>query len=132
VCGAGSIFVGLSSLWSTCVLCHCWVLGSAKEIDGLCPQGPHPGYMQINELQRLSPSVRDTHEMLPAPWWHVQVRGERSRSRQGLSGAKLDVECRWPRRNTPSRESCQSRNSTLWHQPLSYISSDHGRGFLVG
>jgi hypothetical protein len=51
--------------------------------------------------------------------------GEGSWSLQGLSGAEWDGKCRWPKRNIPSQESCQSRNSTLWHQPLAYISSGH-------
>jgi hypothetical protein len=38
-----------------------------------------------------------------------------------------------PKRNTPRRESCGSRNSTLGHQPLTSISSEHReRNFWCG
>ena len=63
-----------------------------------------------------------------APCRQVQERGERSQSCWGLSGSEQNGECQQPKRNTPSRKSCRSRNSTLWHQPLSYISSEHREG----
>jgi hypothetical protein len=30
-----------------------------------------------------------------------------------------------PKEAQPSQESCQNRNSTLWHQPLTYINLEH-------
>jgi hypothetical protein len=33
-----------------------------------------------------------------------------------------------PKETHPGLESCQSRNSALWHQPLDYISSEHREG----
>lgn len=61
-----------------------------------------------------------------------QLRGERSWSCWDLPGAEQNGQCWQPKRNTPSQESCQSRNSILWHQPLVYISSEYREGIFSG
>jgi hypothetical protein len=56
------------------------------------------------------------------------VRRERSRSCWGLSRPEWNGKCWQPKRNTMSRESCWSRDSTLWHQSLTYISLELREG----
>ena len=85
------------------------------------------------QLEVMCMLMEEYSAIVSAPCWQVQAKGERSWSHWGLSGAEQDGECQRPKTNTPRPGVCQSRNSTLWHQPLAYISSEHREGdFLVG
>ena len=55
-------------------------------------------------------------QFLSALCWQVQVRE---------NSVQLSV---MAKTNTPGPGVCQSRNSTLWHQPITYLSSEHREG----